>query len=415
MINGMVRIMLAKLSVTSVTNWFGLTANADDGMNLLQRIISLVLSWDASEFKKSAERIEKAKERPTDEMLRTIREYIDDSRSEHDTVRAASEKSLQSIITAIFNASNPSLNKSLTDSEHAQCLEYYSALLSVRDRDAITAAICRQPPDMFTQSVKDIVAAYEPIIRTVHSNVDLKEHFEALQGFIEEFIKAGKPSKDSSSGTTATEDKMAPVEEYVDLLMRNRHLLYKWIHALASSCPDIWESLRTWSNNMIVKFRKREQDTEESKSMEHTLNRLYTALDETARSQVLSCVDAHAAYLDTLNAISHARLQYLVTAADSAGGTAVGPGVYLARWQELLDLTPITPSERTRGKLRRGRDVKHTTTMGKTGVGGKKLKGEGEGEENGTNGEVEAPDVGAVVRELGDAFRRAVCEMASSI
>jgi len=37
MINGMTRLLLAKMGVGAVSNWFGLTQNAEDGMNLLQR------------------------------------------------------------------------------------------------------------------------------------------------------------------------------------------------------------------------------------------------------------------------------------------------------------------------------------------------------------------------------------------
>ncbi len=37
MINGMVKIGLAKVSVTSMTNWMGITNSKDDGMNLLQQ------------------------------------------------------------------------------------------------------------------------------------------------------------------------------------------------------------------------------------------------------------------------------------------------------------------------------------------------------------------------------------------
>jgi hypothetical protein len=39
MISAMVRIGLAKMSVTSVTNWIGLTSNADEGMNLVQQYV----------------------------------------------------------------------------------------------------------------------------------------------------------------------------------------------------------------------------------------------------------------------------------------------------------------------------------------------------------------------------------------
>ena len=37
MINAMMRVILAKVSVTSVTNWIGLTQSNDDGMNLMQQ------------------------------------------------------------------------------------------------------------------------------------------------------------------------------------------------------------------------------------------------------------------------------------------------------------------------------------------------------------------------------------------
>lgn len=37
MINGMTHLMLAKVSIGALSNWIGITQNADDGMNLLQR------------------------------------------------------------------------------------------------------------------------------------------------------------------------------------------------------------------------------------------------------------------------------------------------------------------------------------------------------------------------------------------
>ncbi|GAB0134031.1 hypothetical protein EsDP_00002417 [Epichloe bromicola] len=429
MINGMMRILLAKLSVASVTNWFGLTQNADDGMNLLQRIISLVLSWDSSEFKKSAERVEKAKGGPSDEMLRLIREHVEGARLDHETVRSASEQNSRSIITSIFDASNPQLSSRLTESQHAQCLEYYSSLLSVRDRDRITSAFCRGSPDMFTQAVRDVVAAYEPIIRTVHANVDLREHFESLQGFIEEFIKTSRPKKVSSSAfgrSSSSGERLPSVEDYVDLLMRHRVLLYKWIHALASQCPDLWEGFRVWGNRTLVKFQKRPPPppppssstngtgattAARDKTMPGILNQLYAGLGTETQSKVGAAIDSHATYLSTLSHASKARLQCLVAASGSSGGRSTGgPGVYLSRWQALLDETPITPSQ-PKGRVRRGKDVKHTTTMGKTGVGGKKVEAGGPAQSSAT----EAPDVRVVVDALADSFRREVQELAARI
>lgn len=40
MLNGMIRVFLAKMGVGAMTNWFGITNGADDGMNLLQRYVT---------------------------------------------------------------------------------------------------------------------------------------------------------------------------------------------------------------------------------------------------------------------------------------------------------------------------------------------------------------------------------------
>jgi hypothetical protein len=37
MISAMMKVILAKMSVTSVTNWIGLTKGDDEGMNLMQQ------------------------------------------------------------------------------------------------------------------------------------------------------------------------------------------------------------------------------------------------------------------------------------------------------------------------------------------------------------------------------------------
>lgn len=37
MINAMMKVVLAKVSVASVTNWIGFTSQADEGMNLMQQ------------------------------------------------------------------------------------------------------------------------------------------------------------------------------------------------------------------------------------------------------------------------------------------------------------------------------------------------------------------------------------------
>jgi hypothetical protein len=41
MINGITKLMLAKISIGGLSNWMGITSNADDGMNLSQRYAAI--------------------------------------------------------------------------------------------------------------------------------------------------------------------------------------------------------------------------------------------------------------------------------------------------------------------------------------------------------------------------------------
>ncbi|EQK98239.1 px domain containing protein [Ophiocordyceps sinensis CO18] len=111
----MLKIVLAKMSSSSG--------------NLLQKIISLVMAGDASDFRKAAAKIEKAKGRPDDQHLRILREHVAAGRQAHEEAREASMRNSQSIVMAIL-ARDTNRPASLSASQHAQCLEYYSALLA---------------------------------------------------------------------------------------------------------------------------------------------------------------------------------------------------------------------------------------------------------------------------------------------
>ncbi|ODA81250.1 hypothetical protein RJ55_04214 [Drechmeria coniospora] len=406
MMSGMVRLLLAKISITSVTNWLGLTQSPDDGLNVLQRIVSLVLSWDSGEFRKGAERVAKDKGGPSEEVLRVLREHIDDdARDRHDLARAASLENGESIVASILNAADPALVAGLSEDQHTQCLAYVSALLSVRDRESITSVLCRQLPDLFTRIIKDAFAAYDPIIRSVHACVDLKEQLDAIQTFIDDFVKASKP-KLADDG----EERMAGVDEYVELLRRNKGLVYRWVNVLAAGCADVWEELRLWAKESAMTLRQGAGKNSGPANMAGRLNDLFCELDPAVRPRVLEAIDAHAVHLAALNDLSLTRLQSLLTpAASEERRQTAGPGVYLSRWQSLLNETPITPATlATPATVRRGKEVKHTTTVGKTGVGGEMLMQIVSGEDWGPEG----PDVAVVFDALGDGFRDLVREMA---
>ena len=50
MINAVVMIVLAKISVTSLTNWMGISNSVDEGMNLLQQYVPICTSFRTSRF-----------------------------------------------------------------------------------------------------------------------------------------------------------------------------------------------------------------------------------------------------------------------------------------------------------------------------------------------------------------------------
>ena len=393
MISGMVRLLLTKLSVASITNWVGLTANADDGMNLLQRIISLVLSWDANEFKKSAEKVEKASEGPSQEMLEAIRQYVNEERPKHDVVRSASKERHESIITAIFSSVETERLGPLSDAQHTQCLEYYSALLSVHDREAISGVLCRQTPDLLTQSIKDCVNAYDPMIRTIHSQVDLRDHLESTQQFVEQLIKVGKPKEDKDA-------KAPSVNDYVTLLMDNRPLMYRWIHALGSKCPDVWEQFRKWTKESVIKLRK-DDPSGLRRDIDSRLNDLLGKVPTDSQKAVLTAIDSHAKYLSTVAEQSNVRLKAVVASSKTSTATVSGPGIYISRWQDLLDETLITPAT-PKGPAREGKDVKHMAGLGKTGPGA--VGEDGKISVSKQDKEVRRPNVSVVVEHCLDGF-----------
>ncbi|TQV94628.1 hypothetical protein V2A60_005653 [Cordyceps javanica] len=428
MISGMMRLLLAKLSVTGLTNWLGVTQNDDDGMNLLQNIISIVLSRDASEFKKIVQRIDKMQAKdgaPSDEMLEAIQAHAASSKAEQEARRKTSLETSESIIVAILKARDPALASELSETQHTLCLEYYSALLSIRDRDAITKVLCRQPPDLFTRALKEAVAAYNPIIRVVHERVDLGDHLQDLQEFIAQFIRVSTP--DPGRGRA-----VATVEDYVALLNDHKPLLHKFVHAVGKNCPEVWRDMQEWSNASIARFRQemasRAADgggaNKRGSAMDESLNGLVSGLNDTTRATVLAAIDAHAGYLATLKKGSDARLDQLASqtksssSSSSGGGGSTssssssvkggadswGPGIYLARWQDILDDTLITPDSAGQpAARRRGADVRHLATLGKTGVAGGDLAAE-QAARAGRRTVPRAPDVAVVVEELGDAF-----------
>ncbi|KJZ72240.1 hypothetical protein HIM_08382 [Hirsutella minnesotensis 3608] len=392
MINSMLKIVLTKLSVSNLlkSDKDKVGDGSDEkGQNLVQKIISFALSMDTSDLRKAAEKIEKGKDRPSAAALQEIREHLALGREAHEGARAASIRKSQSIIFIVLNARDPNMAASLSASQHAQCLEYYAALLAIRDREVITSSLCREMPDHLTGAIREAVASFTPLIQIVHEGVDLKSHIDPLQDFIQELVKVSKPNKKTGQPPS--------IDDYVRLLHKYRPFLYRFLHEIASKVPVVWGWFREWAKSACAKFRM-------DGSINQDLQKLFASLDPSAQGAVLSAVNAHADYLTSLDRLSLSRLQAAATQTSSQDAGV--PGAYLARWQSLIDETLVTPSVPS-GPLRRGKDVKNSSVVGKSSSKSGPFTGIPD------NQLPPAPDLSSVLQALGDGFGRILRERAT--
>ncbi|KAK8221404.1 PX-associated-domain-containing protein [Phyllosticta capitalensis] len=399
MINGMLKIILAKVSIGSITNWAGLSKGADEGMNLMQQIISTVLSWDSSELEKRATKIEKAKDSPSKEHLKVLKAHIELDRSEHDRRRNISKKTSKSLVTVIFQENG--LSTDMSDAQHEMCQTYLASKLAIRDRVQIAQTLCRSNPDYLTQAVRDLVPAYEPIIRSLHNAVDLSGSMLDLQNFLDDLIKLAKlPVKKEKR------DKAEPptVEDFVGLMRKHQYSLHKFLHQVAHNGVDIRERYRMYAHEIRDLFQQPEGAHEGAGAMTPTLEKILASLSEGDRQTVLRAVDSHSSYLSGLQAASTERMKSILSRGHR---TDHGPGQYLAKWQHLMDSAVIQPAT-PNGPLRSGKskDVKEASQMDVDGVyRGSVIVGK---EAEGRQKLPDPPNVDVVYGLMGSQYREAL-------
>ncbi|KAF2969607.1 hypothetical protein GQX73_g4008 [Xylaria multiplex] len=408
MINGMSRLFLSKLSMAAVSNWIGLTSNAADGMNLMQRILSLVLEWDTTDFRKVIEKIKLNKESISNEHITAIDAHLTGDRKRREAVRAKSMQEHKSIIVAILESEEQQV--SLTDRQHTSCLEYYAAKLAIRDRERIIDILCNSTPDLTTAIVLEGLGALDPMIRVVHKNVDLRKHLAAVEGFLTDFIKTTKPKLQENNSRY----NLLTVEDFVGLLQRNRHRLWAYLHDFCDGCPDLRDTWREWMKDAIKLFQQQSRvDPHERINIGDRLQDVFSKLTAVQRELVIGKIDAHSKYLNILSELSRAKMQRIIDdlhgRSRAGAGDTSGPGIYASRWQALLDETPITPS-RLNGPLRSGKDVKGTRAA-------RKPDNRGNFDTSDPNTAILAqdestgsvpPDVSVVIDALGLDFKRMV-------
>jgi len=373
------------------------------------------MAWDTTEFQRRASKLEHAKDAPSKKAFTALRNHVHSDRTRHDEARAKSIKESKSIVAIILESADPAVDiGSISEHQHGILQEYYSTLLSIRDREELTKILCKMQPDLLTSTIRDLVAAYDPIIRAVHNAVDLSDTVSDLQSFLDDLIKVRKPKKNTTSNRNNTQnsdsasdladdpddtsnaDTILPtVDDYVQLVRKHIPSAHKFLHQVGKNAPDLLQQYREYAKACVAEFRVRDSQQTVGKGsnasassdlkVENTaagtltpvLNTLFSSLPSEQQTRISTLLSHHVSHLSHLSSTSSTRLKTLLTIeSDSVPkhkkshakerGALHGPGIFLARWHALLDEALITP-QTLKGPVRSGRDVK---AEGRGKVGG---------------------------------------------
>lgn len=321
---------------------------------------------------------------------------------EQDRIRTESQKESLSIVTAILKNKGASSTE-LTDVHHEQALEYLSVHLSIRDRKQLVKCLCHGIPDHLTTSVRQLVDAYEPVIRRMHKAIDLSSTLADFEYFLKDLIKLGRIQVDKTGKSV-----VPTVGDFVQLLRKHQRSCHVFIHQCCKNDKELTGWYLDWAKDAAQQF-KRDPGTEFSASdsamtekgagsLTPHLHELFTALPAEKQEKIIPILESHSSFLRHMHEQSSTRLSNVLkspptknpaiakifstsasrpssrpsspappfdrktnnatttqsaTPSETSKGikesstpevhSSPGPGAFLARWQTLLDATPITP------------------------------------------------------------------------
>ena len=314
-----------------------------------------------------------------------------------------------SIVFTILSLSSTS--PEMSEQQHAKALEYLSLQLAIRDRREIIKVLCHHNPDHMTEGIRTMVSAYEPMIRQVHKAVDLSGTIGDFQAFMDDMIKL---SKQDSKGS---DHKPATVEDFVALIHTHQNSSHKFLHQVSKNGKEVTQWFKEYCHAAAAQFRTPDPSSAGlDKTLTSSLSDAFSALPKPQQTTIRSELDAYATYLTDLKTGSRARISAVIRNESAhRSSTSYGPGSYLAKWQDLLDGTLISP-DKPQGPLRRGasKSVKAASSRDVDGRVPGEGRDEGEAEAIVERETPRAPETGETVRALAGRFRELLVERGSS-
>ncbi|QRV73975.1 PXB domain protein [Ceratobasidium sp. AG-Ba] len=333
----------------SVRGWF----SGRRGQNLLQTIISSILGGDETRILKRIQEMDASDTSGTPEQIAAIENYVKNAtREEKLAIREHSAVQARSIVVVILSLANVPLPTS--EAVHTNLLDRLSLSLAARDRQRLVSVLCdtdSSNDDHLATLVRAVGSAFDPILRGVHRATDFAGAVSDIQIFLDAVL-------------AVAEDPTAGPDKYIALCQEHQKNLHKFLHALAANAPEIKEAYLGWYKECMRVYARPEgaytppaadtglNEVDSAGALTPEILKLVEALSETDRAAVIAEVDEYVAWLGVLVAKSSERTSQLLDPT-AKNKPSVGPGVYLAIWEDMIASTGVTPAE-MEGSVRYG-------------------------------------------------------------
>ena len=232
----------------------------------------------------------------------------------------------------------------LDDENHPAGLQYLSWSLAINDREKLIGVLCRNQPDLLTCTVRSLVTAYEPIIRALHKAVDLSGSLADLQTFLSELIILSNRGKGDSQKGTPT------VEDYYHLLDKHAPKFHKFLHEACKNSVELKEWYQDYANKALAQYRQGDPASDTMNAagdFTDILEEFMAKLSAVDKTQVEGELKRHKQELSALADASFGRLETMVhNLLEGHSNTQMGPGIYLAKWQQFMQAGLAAPREK---------------------------------------------------------------------